>query len=205
MTGQIEPRDFLVGDAEREHVAGLLQRAVGEGRITLDEFETRMAAAMAARTRGDLNALVLDIAEPTPLVKPKAVLELRSGMGDITRRGRWLAPPTIRVSNGMGDALLDFTEAQLSGPVTTIEVNLGVGDLLIVVPEGASVDYDDVRTGVGSIADKTTPGRSGMGPHFVLRGKSSMGDIKIVNQRVRRYGPLVVQRYPLRLRWGWDS
>jgi hypothetical protein len=204
VTGEIEPRDILVGDAEREHVAGLLQRAVGQGRITLDEFEARMTAAMAARTRGDLNALVLDIAEPRPAAKPKDVLELRSAMGDLTRRGRWLVPPTVRVRGGMGDAVLDFTQAELSAPVTTIDVSLGVGDLLLVVPEGATVDYDDVHTSVGSIKDKTH-GRSGIGPHFVLTGKTTMGDIKIVNPRWWRWGPLLVQRYPFRIRWGWGD
>ncbi|MGH3785806.1 MAG: DUF1707 SHOCT-like domain-containing protein [Pseudonocardiaceae bacterium] len=56
MAGDVEPHDLRVSDAEREHVGELLQRAVGQGRITVDEFTERMDAAMAARTRGELNA-----------------------------------------------------------------------------------------------------------------------------------------------------
>jgi hypothetical protein len=57
----INPRDLRVSDAEREHVAGLLNRALERGLLDLDEFSTRLTAAMAARTRGELNALLLDL------------------------------------------------------------------------------------------------------------------------------------------------
>ncbi len=201
MTGQIDPRDLRVSDAEREHVGGLLQRAVSEGRITIDEFDTRMAAAMAARTRGELNAQVLDIAEVTPEVRPKNALELRSGMGDIKRRGSWVAPPRIKVSGGMGDTLLDFTDAQIVSPVTTIEVKLGIGELVVVVPRGSTVDHDDMYTTAGRIKDRTEH-RPGPGAkHFIIRGTSSMGDVKIMYPRSWQFGPLTVHR-PFRLTWG---
>jgi hypothetical protein len=202
MTGQIDPRDLRVSDAEREHVGGLLQRAVSEGRITIVEFDTRMAAAMAARTRGELNAQVLDIAQVGPEVRPKDVLELRSGMGNIKRRGHWVAPPTIKVSGGMGDMLLDFTDAQLVSPVTKIDVKLGLGELVVVVPPGSTVDHDDMHTTVGEIKDRTEHHPSPGAKHFIIRGTSSMGDVKIVHPRSWRFGPLTVHR-PFRLMWGW--
>ncbi|HEY0639514.1 MAG TPA: DUF1707 domain-containing protein [Pseudonocardiaceae bacterium] len=207
MTGEIDPRDLLVSDAEREHIGGLLQKAVGQGRITIAEFDERMAAAMAARTRGDLNVLVMDIAEPTggpaaPGAEPvvKGEVKLRSGMGDITRRGYWLVPAVVKVNSGMGSVLLDFTEAELTAPVTTIDAVLGVGDLTVVVPEGAAVDVDEAHAGVGEVKNRT--GRPVPGaPRFVVRGTSRMGDIKVVNPRVWRLGPLAVHR-PFRLTWG---
>jgi hypothetical protein len=52
---------FRVGDADREQVAGLLQQAVGQGMLTLDEFSDRMDAALAARTRGELSAVLIDL------------------------------------------------------------------------------------------------------------------------------------------------
>ena len=64
-TGQprtgIDPRELRVSDAEREHVAGLLNKALARGLIDLDEFSTRLGAALAARTRGELNAVVVDL------------------------------------------------------------------------------------------------------------------------------------------------
>ena len=201
MTGEIQPRDLRVSDAEREHVGQLLQRAVGEGRITLAEFDTRMAAAMAARTRGELNAQIVDIAQAAPQVEPKDVLVLRSGVGGIKRRGYWVAPPTIKISGGIAETLLDFTEARLTSPVTTIDVKLGVGELVVIVPPGATVDHDELRTTIGEIKDRTEHRPGPSTAHFVIRGTTGMGSVKIMHSRSRRIGPLTVDR-PFRLRWG---
>ncbi|MGV9412169.1 DUF1707 SHOCT-like domain-containing protein [Nocardia sp. NPDC003693] len=54
-------RDLRVGDAEREHVGTLLQRAVGLGMLSLGEFTERMDTALAAKTRGELNAVLVDL------------------------------------------------------------------------------------------------------------------------------------------------
>ncbi|HLS79305.1 MAG TPA: DUF1707 domain-containing protein [Nocardia sp.] len=54
-------RDLRVSDAEREHVGQLLQRAVGLGMLSLGEFTERMDTALAARTRGELNAVLIDL------------------------------------------------------------------------------------------------------------------------------------------------
>jgi hypothetical protein len=205
VTGDIDPRNLLVSDAEREHVGQLLQRAVGQGRITIDEFDTRMAAAMAARTRGDLNVLVMDLALPvnTAATLPaKQELTLRGGVGDIKRRGRWVVPPLIRVTGGMGDVLLDFTEAQITAPVVTIDASVGMGSLKVVVPAGASVDVDDVHTSIGDVNDKVSRHRPQPGgTHFVVRGLVRLGDITVMHPRKWRLGPLTLHS-PFRLTWG---
>jgi hypothetical protein len=54
-------RDVRASNAEREATVERLQRAVGEGRITLAEFEERAQAAYAASTRGELDALTADL------------------------------------------------------------------------------------------------------------------------------------------------
>lgn len=50
-----------MSDTDRERVARRLQKALGEGRLTVDEFDERAAAAYAARTRGELDDLVADL------------------------------------------------------------------------------------------------------------------------------------------------
>jgi hypothetical protein len=54
-------RDVRASNAEREAAVELLQRAVGEGRITMAEFEERVTAAYAAKTRGELDVLTADL------------------------------------------------------------------------------------------------------------------------------------------------
>lgn len=54
-------RPILASDKERESVVDVLRDAYTEGRLTLEEFEDRMAAAYAARTWGDLRELTGDL------------------------------------------------------------------------------------------------------------------------------------------------
>ncbi|MPY80300.1 MAG: DUF1707 domain-containing protein [Actinophytocola sp.] len=54
-------------DADRDRVADALQRHTAEGRLTLAEFDQRSAAAYAARTIGDLDAITADL---PPLAEP---------------------------------------------------------------------------------------------------------------------------------------
>jgi len=110
-----------------------------------------------------------------------------------------VVPPVVKIKGGMGTAKLDFTRAELTSPVTTIEFELGVGDLKVVLPAGATVDYDDAHCAIGDIADKTVRGPGGGTAHFVLRGHCRVGDIKIVQPRRWRLGPLIVHRHPFRI------
>jgi hypothetical protein len=48
-------------DADREVVVASLREAYMAGRLTLDEFDERMAAAYASKTWGDLRKLTIDL------------------------------------------------------------------------------------------------------------------------------------------------
>ncbi|MBF6329319.1 DUF1707 SHOCT-like domain-containing protein [Nocardia transvalensis] len=56
--------DIRVSDAERQQVADLLVRYVGEGRITLGEYDERVARVYAATTRDDLRLVLSDLPKP---------------------------------------------------------------------------------------------------------------------------------------------
>jgi hypothetical protein len=52
---------YRVGDADRNRVADLLKEAHVAGYLTLEEADERIGAALAARTRGELDRLVADL------------------------------------------------------------------------------------------------------------------------------------------------
>jgi hypothetical protein len=54
-------RDVRASDAERELTVERLRRAVGNGRLSVEEFDERATAAYAARTRGELADLTRDL------------------------------------------------------------------------------------------------------------------------------------------------
>jgi len=58
--------EMRVGDAEREGVAAELREHYASGRLTLDELNERIDKTFAAKTRGDLNALMTDLPSRRP-------------------------------------------------------------------------------------------------------------------------------------------
>lgn len=54
-------RALRVSDHDRDAVLQRLNRAVGEGRLTLAEFEERTTTTLAARTRGELDDVTSDL------------------------------------------------------------------------------------------------------------------------------------------------
>jgi Flp pilus assembly protein TadB len=53
-------------DADRDSVAERLRHATVEGRIVAEELEERLEAVFAARTYGELDAVVADLPVPRP-------------------------------------------------------------------------------------------------------------------------------------------
>lgn len=58
--------DLRIGDAERTAVTEALQRHYAEGRLDGAELDERLERALAARTEGDLEAIVRDLPGPRP-------------------------------------------------------------------------------------------------------------------------------------------
>ena len=54
-------------DADRERVTARLRDHYAEGRLTHEELEERISAALSARTFGDLRRVLADLPEPQPL------------------------------------------------------------------------------------------------------------------------------------------
>jgi hypothetical protein len=57
-------------DADRERIAERLREHFAEGRLTNEELEERIAAALSARTYGDLRRIMADLPEPGMAPQP---------------------------------------------------------------------------------------------------------------------------------------
>ena len=68
--GELEPR-MRAGDADRTKVVETLGRHLGEGRLTVEEFDERTARAHAAVYLDQLPPLLADLpGDPTPAPRP---------------------------------------------------------------------------------------------------------------------------------------
>lgn len=67
--------DILVADADRERTASELREHYDSGRLTVDEFESRLAEVHGARTAGDLEQALRQLprSEPAVTLRPRDV------------------------------------------------------------------------------------------------------------------------------------
>jgi hypothetical protein len=115
----------------------LLRVATGDGRLTLDELDERVGAALTARTYGELAVLVGDLpatpASPTGAsgVKPRDGLRIDCH-SSMRREGRWMVPQRMEVRVTGGSVTLDFTEAVTWWPSLQLNVAVRAGSLRLV-------------------------------------------------------------------------
>ncbi len=201
----IGDRDLRVSDAEREHVGQLLQRAVGLGMLSLGEFTERMDTALAAKTRGELNSVLIDLpgvrlvgrpsAPPSTFVNtaPSFVKHppvppplsantmpggvIRSRLSGVSRRGPWHVAPSLHLNSLLSGVTLDFTEAIMSTQVVELNVDDYCSSLTLIVPTEATVDLNEVDLIGSSVNNKVRTGPP-LGPlHLVVRGRVRFGSV----------------------------
>lgn len=141
---------------DRDRVVEILRVAAGDGRLTSEELDERLEAALTARTFGELAALTTDLpaasqAAGAAIPEPKDVIRLDCHSGSDKRDGRWVVPRRIEVRVTSGEVKLDFTEAIIAQPLLKIDADVRSGRLLLVTKPGIMVDADDVTVRSGEV------------------------------------------------------
>jgi len=187
--------ELRASDAERERTADQLRHAAGEGRLTVEELDERLNAAYAARTRGELDRLVGDVAVPVTTTGDSGLTVKRGGdpgtkhlisiMGGTDRRGWWRVAKQCLSLNIMGGADLDFNDAELADDVVELTVFSLMGGADIYVPEGLNVEVSDVAIMGGNDVALGDPAPTPGGPTLRLRLISIMGGTDVTRGRKR--------------------
>jgi hypothetical protein len=141
---------------DRDRVVEILRVAAGDGRLSSDELDERLEAALTARTFGELAALTTDLpaaggAVGAAVSEPKDMIRLECRSGSAKREGRWVVPRRIEVRVTSGEVKLDFTEAIFAQPLLKIDAQVSSGRLLLVTKPGIMVDADDVAVRSGEV------------------------------------------------------
>lgn len=149
-----ERRDLRASHEDRDRAVELLRVAAGDGRLTADELDQRIETALSARTHGELELLVRDLpaaAGEAPAPDAKELVRLETRSGNIRRNGPWTVPRRMELRVRSGNAVLDLTEAVLTGPALDVTVTIRSGNLKLIVPRDVVVDLDDVTTKSGNV------------------------------------------------------
>ena len=169
-------RSPRINDADRETAITRLQEATADGRLDITELEERLDAVYAAKTRADLDALIVDL----PVAKALAVpdLELKTKAGSLRKTGYWKVPAHITAQCASGSIKLDFTEADCFHNEVTIEVSARSGSVVFVVPHGWAVDLDQASAASGSVVNKIRERPHPGAPTLRINGTVTSGVIK---------------------------
>ena len=167
MTGEVSPPgrgdevappgDLRASHEDRDRVVELLGVAAGDGRLTAEELDERLEAALTARTYGELAVLIRDLpaapgfAPPTQVSGPKDLVRIDCRSGSAKRDGRWVVPRRMEVQVTSGSVTLDFTEAVIVQPALHIDAEVRSGGLTLVTKPGVVVDADEVAIRSGSV------------------------------------------------------
>jgi hypothetical protein len=148
--------ELRASHADRDGVVEQLRIAAGDGRLTPEELDERLEAALTARTYGELAGLTADLPAAThaaAVAEPQAadLLEFDQWGGNAARTGRWTTPARIEAKVVGGNVKLDFTEAVISHPTLPVEVNLQGGNLILVVRPGVVVEANHLAMVGGNV------------------------------------------------------
>ena len=188
-----DPSQLRISDQERHQVAEILREAAGEGRLDLDELDSRLEATYAARTYADLVPITLDLPShphPLPAVRAAASSLVVPGpdkethvaiMSGFDRRGVWVVPEHLSVFCFWGGAELDLRQAKFAAQECVVTINAVMGGAQVIVPPHVNVKMEG--TGImggysgpsGLVDAELTPGS----PTIRIRGVAIMGGVNV--------------------------
>jgi hypothetical protein len=194
---------------DRDRAVEVLRVAAGDGRITAEELDERVGAALTARTYGELAALISDLpATPGSLpltpgspagatgAAPKDLVRIKCDISSARRDGPWLVPKRLEVRVNLGTVTLDFTEAVISWPSLEIDADIQTGSLILVIAPGILVSTDDLELKTSTVKVDTP-----WGPEVPVRFRIDVaGRASISSITAGPPGPL---RRPRRSFWQW--
>ena len=175
-------------EAARERVVERLSIQYARDQLTLEELESRLERAYAARTADALDAVLLELPGLSPEVIPKpqppavktpARRTFVAVMSGVVRRGAWVVPKHISALAFMGGVELDLRDATLDPGVTEIEVLAVMGGIVVTVPPNVRLESDGFAF-MGGFEDQLKQPASGdpNAPVVRLTGFAFMGGVE---------------------------
>ena len=136
-------------NADRDRVADVLCAAAGDGRLTADEFDERLEAALSSRTLGELAVLTADLTggpgrSDAATAQAKDVIRIQKHGGSVRRNGRWVVPRRLELRTSSCDVGLDLINAVITHDSLRIDMDMQGGSLILLVRPGTVVDVDSL-------------------------------------------------------------
>ncbi len=153
--------EMRASDADRDGVMEVLRVAAGDGRLTPDELDERLEAALSSRTLGELAMLTADLVTGPSMpgeaaAQAEDVIRIDQRGGSVRRTGRWVVPRRVELRSSWCDVWLDFNAAVITHDTLRMDLNMRGGSLVLVGPglvveaDLLTVRYADVKIRPGA-------------------------------------------------------
>ncbi|HEY1625263.1 MAG TPA: DUF1707 domain-containing protein [Streptosporangiaceae bacterium] len=154
--GELARNGLRASHEDRDKIVDVLRVAAGDGRLTSDELDERIEAALTAKTYGELTVLITDLpaaphAMPVSSAPARELVKIDCRSGQAKRDGRWVVPERIEAKVTSGHIILDFTQAEITQRRLRIDTEVRSGHLVIITRPGIVAEADDVVVRSGHI------------------------------------------------------
>ncbi len=179
--------ELRASHADRDRVVEQLRIAAGDGRLTAEELDERLEAALTARTYRELAVLTEDlppaVGTAAAVAKPKDVLRMVHHGGNAVQVGRWVVPKRIEAAVTGGNVKLDFTDAVITADVVQVDVVVRGGNLTIVTRPGVVVDTSEVAMVGGNVHNRPASPEAPVNLTVLVAGQLLGGNVKVRGPR----------------------
>lgn len=171
-----------VSDSDRQNSIYRVQQALANDQLEFAEVDDRFDAIFRAQTRADLDAALRDLPEPAqpPPPSPQRHLAPTSNfvlIGDL-KIGGWMDfGPELTATTVIGELLIDVSSASLPPEGLTINARMLIGDIKVILPDGARVQ-SNLTTLIGSRKEVVVEPLPG-GPTIRINAFGLIGDTSI--------------------------
>jgi Domain of unknown function (DUF1707)/Cell wall-active antibiotics response 4TMS YvqF len=174
-------------DRDRDVTLELLSTAVGDGRLTLEEYSGRADRALAARLVDELTELTADLNHASQVVAP-APVEMVAILSNESLKGQWTVPAHVKARTVLGDCHIELQQANLTSHVTVIEAKATLGSVTIFVPEGVEVRMSG-KSILGNRSSEVRTAALPGSPVIEVRATAILGNVTVqpakLTQRIR--------------------
>lgn len=184
----LSPRDSWTQASadDRIQIAQLLSEAASNGRLTLDQYEGRLAKTYSATSYDQLERLTYDLPEAMEFrrgkVRPAPSTMLLAILSGFDRSGRWYVPNRMTTFTLFGGGVVDLRYADFTSADVEIHAYSIFGGQTIVLPPEVNVDIKG--RGVMGGFDKAVEGAGTPGaPKVCIKGFSLLGGVGIKRRK----------------------
>lgn len=184
-------------ELEREHVVQALCAHYAQDHLSTGELEARFERANAAATPADLRTVLEGLPALGPMVAPPApfyqvgtAIPTHTSTGlpahekryaaifaEVKKEGYWAPAPLVVARTVFGSIVLDLREALLPPEGLVIDVDVILGEAVILLPPGLGAEVD-CSAFLGTVEDKAQRAAPGA-PVIRVRGGTVMGSITV--------------------------